>query len=103
MNVSFWTPLFKGQLHSGGTNFGPLLKGHLYSGERGHFFLVPKLGFNLHSGVTWALKKWLTTKISLWDSSTALQTERRRYKIVQNKDSYLQSLIKSWLTSFLGI
>ena len=63
MNLSFWKPLFKGQLHSGGTKFGPLLKGHLYSGERGHFFLVPKLGFNFHSGVTWALKKWLTTKI----------------------------------------
>ena len=33
-NFSFGTPLFKGQLRSGGTKFGPLLKGHLYSGER---------------------------------------------------------------------
>ena len=41
----------------------PLLKRHLYSGERHrHSFWVPKAGFNLHSGDTLALKKWLTTK-----------------------------------------
>ena len=34
------TFVLKGQLRSGGTKFGPLFKGHLYSGEREHFFLL---------------------------------------------------------------
>ena len=48
-NLSFGTPLFKGQLHSGDSKFGPgkmfteslyllpLLKGYFYSGERNTF------------------------------------------------------------------
>ena len=48
-NLCFETPLFKGHLHAGDTKFGPskmftqsfyvlpLLKGQLYSGERGTF------------------------------------------------------------------
>ena len=31
---------------------------------KGHFFWVPKPGFNLHSGDTYALKTWLTIELS---------------------------------------
>ena len=34
----------------------PLLKGHLYSGEKDTFFWLPKPGFNLHSADTLELK-----------------------------------------------
>ena len=64
-----------GHLHSGDTKFGPLKKVHiififvtsiegtLLIQGKGHFFWVLKAGFNLHSGDTLAVKKWLTTKI----------------------------------------
>ena len=63
-SLKFWEEIQQMKWTNNFNNkFGPLLKGHLYSGERWHFFLAPKLEFYLHSGDTLALKKWLTTKI----------------------------------------
>ena len=35
----------------------------LFTRGKGHFFWIPKTGFNLHLGETLPIKKWLTTKI----------------------------------------
>ena len=60
-----------GHLHSGDKKFGTgkishnlcisPLKGHLCSGERAIFFLVPKPRFSLYSGKTLAFITWPTT------------------------------------------
>ena len=85
--VSFGTPLFNVHLCARDTNFGPgnmlswslyllpLLKGHLYLGERDTFCGFQKLGFNLHSGDNLALKKWLATYVI--DEFKGLFTWRR--------------------------
>ena len=70
-NLSFGTPLFKRQgLHSGDTKINlvpgksphnlcilfPLLKGHLYSGERDNFSRSQNLGLTSFQGTPWHSK-----------------------------------------------
>ena len=70
LNLSFGIPLFKRQgLWSGpGKNthiiyvFITSFEGTPLFRGKGHFFGVPKPVFNLHSGDTLAIKKWLITK-----------------------------------------
>ena len=68
-NLSFGKPLFKGHLHSGDTKFVLILfvsvtsvEGRPQFSGTGHYFWIPKPGFNRHSGDTLVLKTWLTTK-----------------------------------------
>ena len=76
-NLSFGTPLFKRPgLHSGDTKINlvpgksphnlcilfPLLKGHLYSGERDNFSRSRNLGLTSFQGTPWHSKSKLITK-----------------------------------------
>ena len=62
------SPLFKGRKLRSRKNvhmifvFVTSIEGTPLFRGKGHLFWVPKLGFNLHSGDTLALEKWLTTK-----------------------------------------
>ena len=67
-NLSFETPPFRGHKIWSRENvhlifvFVTSIEGTPLFRGKGHLFWVPKLGFNLHSGDTLALEKWLTTK-----------------------------------------
>ena len=68
-NFSFGAPLFREHKIWSGKNFyisfvfvTSTKATPQFRGKR-HLFWVPKTGFNIHSGDTSAVKKWLTTKI----------------------------------------
>ena len=67
-NLSFGTSPFRGHKIWSQKNvhlifvFVTSIEGTPLFRGKGHVFWVPKLGFNLHSGGTLALEKWLTTK-----------------------------------------